>query len=121
MAQIESEQALQKLPDQTTRTLIVLLMETGLRSVDAMRLPFEPVTRDQAGAPYLVFWNHKAAREAVVPISERLLAEIRRQQAELRERFPDGPPPVLFPRPWRNSGGRQPLERRHSTAAYAAG
>jgi len=121
MTQIESHEALKKLPDQTTRTLVVLLMETGLRSVDAMRLPFEPVTRDQAGAPYLVFWNHKAARQAVVPISERLLAEIRRQQAELRERFPDGAPPVLFPRPWRNSGGQEPLELTTSTAGFATG
>ncbi len=109
MAQIESEEALSKLPDQTTRALVVLLMETGLRSVDAMRLPFDPVTRDQAGAPYLVFWNHKVSREAIIPISERLLGELRRQQAQLRERFPDTPP-VLFPRPWANSGGHHPLE-----------
>jgi len=87
----------------------VLLIETGLRSVDAMRLPFDPLTRDQAGAPYLIFWNHKLSREAVVPISERLLAELRGQQAELRERFTNGPPPVLFPRPWSNRGGCHPL------------
>jgi integrase len=109
MAQIESEEALSKLPDQTTRALVVLLMETGLRSVDAMRLLFDPITRDQAGAPYLVFWNHKLSREAIIPISERLLGELRRQQAQLRERFPDAPPPVLFPRPWANSGGHHPL------------
>ncbi|MCA1699513.1 MAG: site-specific integrase [Actinobacteria bacterium] len=109
MGQIESERNLARLPDQTTRTLILLLIETGLRSVDALRLPFEPVTTDQAGAPYLMFRNHKLSREAVVPMSDRVLGEIRAQQAELGERFAQ-PPPVLFPRPCRNVDGRYPLE-----------
>ncbi len=54
MGQIEHEDNLQRLPDLTTRTAIAILIETGLRSVDALRLPFDPVTVDQAGAPYLV-------------------------------------------------------------------
>jgi integrase len=109
MGQLEADENLARLPDQTTRTAVRLLIETGLRSVDALRLPFEPITRDQAGAPYLVFTNHKLAREAVIPISDRVLTEIRRQQAELRARWPAGPPPWLFPRPWQNADGHYPL------------
>jgi hypothetical protein len=37
MGQLETDQALAKLPDRTTRTLVRLLIETGLRSVDARR------------------------------------------------------------------------------------
>lgn len=111
MGQIEAEANLARLPDQGTRTLMILLIETGLRSVDALRLPRDPVTRDQAGAPYLAFYNHKLSREAVIPISERLLSEVRHQQAQLRARFPEGVP-HLFPRPWRDADGRQPLGGR---------
>lgn len=109
MGQIEAPENLARLPDQTTRTLVILLIETGLRSVDALRLGFDPVTRDQAGAPYLTFYNHKLSREAVIPISQRLVEEIRDQQAELHERFPGAGLPHLFPRPWRNADGRVPL------------
>ena len=76
MGQLDNDQALERLPDQTTRTLVRVLIEAGLRSVDAMRLPFDPVTSDQAGAPYLRFYNHKASRDAVIPISERVLEAI---------------------------------------------
>jgi hypothetical protein len=49
MGQIESERNLARLPDHTTRTAIVILIETGL--IDALRLPFDPITVDAAGAP----------------------------------------------------------------------
>jgi integrase len=109
MSQIETGQALDRLPDQTTRTLVRLLMETGLRSVDALRLPFDPVSSDVAGAPYLRFYNHKLSRDAIIPISDRVLDAIRCQQQWLRERWPTGGPPCLFPRPWRNADGIYPL------------
>lgn len=109
MGQLETDEALAKLPDQTTRTLVRLLIETGLRSIDALRLPLNPVTIDQAGAPYLRFYNHKASRDAIIPISDRLHAAIRDQQTWLRERWPTAPPPWLFPRPWRNADGIYPL------------
>ncbi|MDP8909602.1 MAG: hypothetical protein M3N47_10920, partial [Chloroflexota bacterium] len=75
MGQIDNDDNLARLPDETTRALVVVLIETGLRSVDARHLPFDPVTTDQAGAPYLRFTNHKLSREAIIPISQRLLAQ----------------------------------------------
>lgn len=104
MGQIDNEANLARLKDPTMRTFLVLLIETGLRSVDARNLPFDPVTTDQAGAPYLKFRNHKLSREAVIPISQRLLEKIRSQQGELRGRY-GFDPPLLLPR-WRaNPGG----------------
>jgi integrase len=106
MAQIEAPENLQRLADLSTRTAIVLLIETGLRSVDALRLPFDPVTVDTAGAPYLVYTNHKLGREAVIPISQNLLAQIRRQQADVAERFAPEQRHWLLPRTRSNPDGR---------------
>ena len=36
-------QALAKIPHTTTRNLVVVIMETGLRGGDACNLPFNPV------------------------------------------------------------------------------
>jgi integrase len=104
MGQIDNDDNLTRLQDQTMRTFVVLLIETGLRSVDARHLPFDPVTTDQAGAPYLRFRNHKLSREAVIPISQRLLSQIRAQQADLRDRY-GFDPPLLLPRPRSNTAG----------------
>ncbi len=64
-------------PALTTRTAVVILIETGLRSIDCLRLPFDPVTTNEAGAPYLTFFNYKLSREAIIPISDRLVAQVR--------------------------------------------
>ena len=106
MGQIESPENLDRLPDLSTQTAIVLLIETGLRSVDALRLPFEPVTVDSAGAPYLVYTNHKLGREAVIPISQHLLEQIRRQQADVAHRFTPEQRHWLLPRTRANPDGR---------------
>ena len=108
MGQIDNDANLARLSDETTRTLIVVLIETGLRSVDARHLPFDPITTDQTGAPYLRFVNHKLSREAIIPISQRLLAQLRRQQAHLRERF-GFDPPLLLPRPRSNPDADKPF------------
>jgi integrase len=108
MGQLEQEETFDRLPDLTTRTAVVILIETGLRSVDCLRLPFDPVTTDEAGAPYLRFLNHKLSREAIIPISERLVAQIRAQQQDLRERFP-APPPFLLPALRQNPDGQRPF------------
>jgi integrase len=105
---LATEDALDRLPDLTTRTAVLILIETGLRSVDCLRLPFDPITTDQAGAPYLKFYNHKLSREAVIPVSDRLVAQVRRQQEDLRERFA-APPPFLLPRIRKNPDGQLPF------------
>jgi integrase len=108
MGQLEHEQTLARLPDLTTQTAVVILIETGLRSVDCLRLRHDPVTVDEAGAPYLVFFNHKLSREAIIPISDRLVAQIRRQQRDLAERFAQ-PPSILLPRVRGNPDGEVPF------------
>ena len=106
MSQIEREDNLARLPDLTTQTAIIILIETGLRSVDAVRLPFDPVTVDETGAPYLIYTNHKLAREAVIPISQRLLEQIRCQQADVAERFAADQCHFLLPRTRANQDGK---------------
>ena len=109
MGQIDREPTLLRLPDLTTQTAVVILIETGLRSIDTLRLPFNPITVDEAGAPYLIFYNHKLSRDAVIPISQRLVAQIRRQQHDLDERFGSPRPPYLLPAIRANAGGKRPL------------
>ena len=74
ISQLERDETLDRLPDLTTRTAVTILIETGLRSVDCLRLPFDPITADEAGAPYLKFRNHKLSREAIIPVCDRLVA-----------------------------------------------
>ena len=50
MGQLERDATLDRLPDLTTRTAVVILIETGLRSIDCLRLAFDPITSDDAGA-----------------------------------------------------------------------
>ncbi len=108
MGQLQGDEALDRLPDLTTRTAVVILIETGLRSVDCLRLSLDPITTDEAGAPYLRFFNHKASKDAVIPISDRVLAEIRRQQDELRHRYATAPR-FLLPAIRKNPDGQRAL------------
>lgn len=109
IGQIDNDANLARLPDLTMRTAIVILIESGLRSIDALRLPFDPVTVDEAGAPNLVFVNHKLPREAIIPITERLLNQIRAQQRDLHQRFGEQRPPYLLPAVRANAGGQRPM------------
>jgi len=104
MGQLDNDNNLARLPDETSRTLIIVLIETGLRSVDARHLPLDPIVTDQVAAPYLRFVNHKLSREAIIPISQRLHEQVRRQQRALRERY-GFDPPLLLPRPRSNPDG----------------
>lgn len=108
MGQLQGEEALERLPDLTTRTAVVILIETGLRSVDCLRLPLDPITTDEAGAPYLRFFNHKASKEAVIPISDRVLEQVSRQQADLGDRFATAPR-FLLPAIRKNPDGQRAL------------
>jgi integrase len=108
MGQIERADNLARLPDLTTQTAIVILIETGLRSIDALRLRFDPIIVDAAGAPYLIYTNHKLAREAVIPISQQLLEQIRRQQADVARRWAGEQRHYLLPRLRSNPDGTLP-------------
>jgi len=63
IVRLERDDALELLPDPTTRTLVRILIETGLRAIDARTLPLKALSHDTAGAPYLRYFNHKLGRE----------------------------------------------------------
>jgi integrase len=84
MAQLESDAALAKLPFPTTRNLVVVLIETGLRGGDACVLPFNPILDDSAGWPCLLFEATKVRAELLIPLSAKAAAAIRAQQDHVR-------------------------------------
>lgn len=108
MGQLESDDALDRLPDATTRHLVVVLIETGLRADDACHLPFDPVIDDSVGWPCLRFFNAKVRVEQFVPLSARAAAAVCSQQDHQRTRFPQGSP-WLFPRERSNPDGARPF------------
>ena len=71
MAQLESDAAIAKIPHLTTRHLIVVMIETGLRGGDACTLPFNPVLTDSSGWPCLRFEAVKVRAEQLIPLSAR--------------------------------------------------
>lgn len=107
MTQLEDEANLDQLTDPRMRLLFPLLMQTGLRLNDALKLPADCVTTDAAGAPYLRYTNHKMLREALVPIGAELAQMIHAQAA--RARSEHSPAAVLFPRTRDNAAGTRPL------------
>lgn len=109
MAQLENPANLAKLPDETTRNLVVLIMETGLRANDACVLPFNPIIDDSVGWPCLLFHNAKMATEQLVPLSARAAEAIRSQQSHVQDRWPGSPPQRLFPSPYCNPDGHRPF------------
>jgi len=108
MGQLQTDEALDRLPDLTTWAAVLILIETGLRSVDCLRLPFDPVTTDEAGAPYLRFVNHKASKEAVIPVADRVVDAIRCQQDALLDRYGTAPR-FLLPAIRKNPDGARAL------------
>jgi integrase len=108
MNSLEDPARLALLPDDTTRHLVIVLMETGLRVNDACWLPFNPVIEDSVGWPCLRYYNAKMAAEQLVPLSATAAGAIRAQQDQLRQRWPGGPA-VLFPSPYANPDGTRPF------------
>lgn len=80
MAQLEDPERLAMLPDATTRALVIVITETGLRANDACSLPFTPIIEDSAGWPCLRYFNTKMAAEQLVPLSATAAEAIRAQQ-----------------------------------------
>jgi len=107
MAQLESGPALAKIPHPTTRHLIVVMIETGLRGGDACTLPFNPVLTGSSGWPCLRFEAVKVRAEQLIPLSARAAAAIRAQQDYVRQRWPAGSP-WLFPGMTGNDDGSKP-------------
>jgi site-specific recombinase XerD len=108
MGQIEDPANLDRIGEQTVRTAVVILIDGGLRSIDALRLPFDALMTGADGAPYLRYINHKLRREAVIPVSDRIVAEIHRQQDYVSARWPNGSP-YLLPAETRNPDGLRHL------------
>ncbi|MDI9977390.1 tyrosine-type recombinase/integrase [Rhodococcus sp. IEGM 1307] len=104
MAQLENPDNLSRLPDETTRHLLVLIMETGLRANDACALPLNPLIADSVGWPCLKFFNTKMAREQLIPLSQKAADAIGAQQTQLLSRWPSGCA-RLFPSPHANPDG----------------
>lgn len=107
MAQLEDPANLDRWQDPGGRLITLILIRCGLRISDALNLRIDPTVHDADGAPYLRYFNHKMKREALVPIDEELLQEIRGQQQRLLERWPNGAS-VLFPRASANLRGDKP-------------
>jgi integrase len=94
------------------RVAVELLMDTGRRPAEILRLPLDCLTRDPDGAAVLVYDNHKRdRRERRLPISQATAAVITIQQQRVRERFPDTPLAelVLLPSPHANPAGAKSL------------
>lgn len=108
MGQLEKAENLSQLADPTTRHLVVVVMETGLRSGDACALPIDPIVDDSVGWPCLRFYNSKVRTEQMVPLSPKAADAIRSQQAHVRTRWPAGTR-WLFPRERANLDGAKPF------------
>lgn len=108
MVQLERPERLAQLPDTTSRHLVVVLMETGLRANDACVLPFNPIIDDSVGWPCLRYYNAKMSAEQLVPLSARAAEAIRAQQEHVRQRWPSGTP-CLFPAATGNPDGLRPF------------
>ena len=111
MAQLESDEAIAKIPHTTTRNLVVVIMETGLRGGDACNLPFNPVLNDSSGWPCLRFEAIKVRAEQLIPLSAKAAAAIRAQQDSVRQHWPAGSP-WLFPGMAGNDDGQKPYSHR---------
>lgn len=118
MAQLESDAALDRLPFPTTRNLVVVLIETGLRGGDACALPFNPILDDSAGWPCLRFEATKVRAEQLIPLSARAAAAIRSQQEHVLSKWPAGSP-WLFPGITRNEDGSRPYSHSAFTRQLA--
>jgi integrase len=111
MAQLESDEAIAKIPHATTRNLVVVIMETGLRGGDACNLSFNPVLADSSGWPCLRFEAAKVRSQQLIPLSAKAAAAIRAQQDYVRQRWPAGSP-WLFPGMVSNDNGQKPYSHR---------
>ena len=114
MAQLESDRALAKLPHTSTRHLIIMLIETGIRGGDACNLPFNPIIEDSSGWACLRFEAVKMRAEQLIPLSANAAAIIRAQQDHVRTSWPTGSR-WLFPGIADNDHGAKPYSHSSLT------
>lgn len=114
MAQLESDEALARIPRTTTRHLIITMIETGIRGGDACNLPFNPIVEDSSGWPCLRFEASKIRAEQLVPLSAKAAATIRAQQDHVRATWPAGSP-WLFPGIMANDDASKPYSHSNLT------
>jgi integrase len=107
MGQLETDTALDRLPNTTARNLVVVLMETGLRIGDACTLEFSPMVDDSVGWPCLRFDSTKVRAEQLIPLSAKAAEAIRSQQDHDRRTWSAGTP-WLFPAVLHNADGSKP-------------
>jgi integrase len=121
MAQLEDPANLELFEDGQARVLAEILMRTGLRVGDGIRLAVGCVVHDPHGAPYLAYRNNKMRRDAMVPIDVALAATIAAQQHEVPATFPTAE--HLLVREKRNPLGQLHYSAdtfRHRLAAWLA-
>jgi len=114
MAQLESDEALAKIPRPTTRHLVITMIETGIRGGDACNLPFNPIIEDSSGWPCLRFEASKTRAEQLIPLSAKAAATIRAQQQHVRTTWPAGSP-WLFPGIADNDDASRPYSHSNLT------
>lgn len=106
MARLERKDNLDRFGDPQALLIAKILMGTGLRVGDACKLGLDCIKRDNLGAPYLHYTNHKMSREAFVPITLELAEAITRHQPGVSKLYPKGT--CLLPRTTRNPDGTIP-------------
>jgi hypothetical protein len=70
----------------TSRNLLVVLIDTGLRGGDACVLPLNPILDDSAGWPRQRFEATKIRAQLLIPLSTKAAAAIGSQHSEFRSR-----------------------------------
>jgi integrase len=108
MAQVERPDNLARFPDSAYRLVTLILIQTGLRVGDALRLDRDCLVTDPDGGAYLRYLNHKMKRQALVPVDDALRDLITARAAQAAG------PTLLFPRRTKNPDGLAPL----SSATY---
>jgi site-specific recombinase XerD len=104
LTQIEDPANLDRWDDPAHRLITLIMIRCGLRISDTVKLAHDCIVRDADGAPYLRYVNHKMKRQALVPIDEQLLAQIRDQQQRIVQQW-HGQTTFLFPRDKANLRG----------------
>ncbi len=108
MTQLESDANLARLDDDTTRHLVTVLIETGLRATDGCNILLDAVVDDSVGWPCLRFYNSKVRMEQLVPLSPKASVALRAQAEIVRRVWPAGTR-FLFPRERANPDGALPF------------